>query len=473
MRQLILIAILALIVYVQINGEKIPVNEGAFADGVFYREVGRFFLDDIEASKYSALELTRILPFALLNLSFSALHIIKDSVGLRNGMIIWQIVYLALSVYWYFRICDKIRAKTPLVTLGFILLFCNFAWLKGFWYNPFSPEAAAFALGMGQANYFLRYEKYKLGMVSIIGAFVSPLLVLSGVFMLFLPGDKLVRYPGERPRSTFPLLPALGIPVLIGILGWGFWDWSGESGGAQAARVAALLAFVPLVIWIAKNNPIDWEASVAMLKKRSRLDRVNKGIMALTGIVLILVLLSGSDQSIELMQSLHAMGTGTFRFPLDFVLDVSLQWGLALPLTAVFLPRFIEQLGDQGWAVVFSILLAAVFLPYFPAVNWAAWVPMWTVILLKSLKRYSWGDRDLLLMLGMALLVSLAWLPINSPELVAWMNGTGDATLAVQKWAVHFGAFRSLGASLLAFLVILLITGLLYVRRKRYQRMGA
>jgi hypothetical protein len=471
LRKLLLLAVLALIVYLQINGEKIPINEGAFGDGLWYRDIARFFLDDIEASKYSALQLTRILPFALLNLTFSAFHIVKDSLGLRNGIIIWQVAYLALSVYWYFKICDKVRAKTPLMTLGFILMFCNFAWLKWFWYSPFSPEAAAFALGMGQVNHFLRYEKYKLGMVSLIGAFVSPLLVISGILMFVLPGDKLIQYPAERPKSTFPLLPAFGIPFLIGILGWGLWSWSEESTISQVARGISLISFIPLVIWIAKSSPIDWEQSIALLKKKTKLDRVNRGLMALTGIVLILVLLSGNDQPFGVIQSVREIGAGTFRFPLDFMLDVSVQWGISLALTAVFLRRFIEQMAAQGWAVVFILLIAALFLPYFPALTWAAWVPMWLVILIKSLKQYQWSGKDLISVAALALLASLAWLPINSDELQAWLEMPSlGGSLSVQKLAVHLGAYRSFLSYAIGAIFLTLIILWFVSRKNQYQR---
>jgi hypothetical protein len=471
LRKLFLLAALALIVYLQINGEKIPINEGAFGDGVFYRDVARFFLDDIEASKYSALQLTRILPFALLNLSFSAFHIVKDSLGLRNGMIIWQVVYLALSIYWYFRICDKIRAKTPLMTLGFILMFCNFAWLKWFWYSPFSPEAAAFALGMGQVNYFLRYEKYKLGMVSLIGAFVSPLLVVSGVLMFILPGDKLIEYPGERPKSTFPLLPAFGIPLITGVLGWGLWGWSEESTMDQAARVASLILFVALAVWIAKNNPIDWEQSIALLRKKTKLDRVNRGVMALMGIILILVLLSGNDQPFGIIQSVLAIGNGTFRFPLDFILDIGLQWGIAVAFTLVFICRFIEQMGAQGWAVVIIIFCAILFLPYFPALSWAAWVPMWLVILVKSLKQYQWSGKDLISVAFLALLLSLTWLPINSEDLQVWLSmPSTEGSLAVQKLAIHLAPYRSFLAYGIGTVTMSLIILWFLFRKKSYQR---
>jgi len=470
LRPLFLIALLSIIVFFQINGEKIPVNDGAYADGVFYRGVGQTFLESIEAQGYNIVQLTRLLPFALLNLSFSAFHIVKDTDGMRNGMIIWQLIYLALSIYWYFRICKKIRAKTPLMTLGFILLFFNFTWLKEFWYHPFSPDGLAFALGMGQTNYFLRYEKFKLGMLSVLGAFVSPLLVVSGLLMLFLPGDRLTEYTRQRPKSAFPLLLGLILPILLAVMGWGIWNWGAFSFAVQLAHAASLIALMPLSIWIARRNPIDWEASLIMLKKRVKPDKLNKGIMVFAGLLLILIILSGNNDTLGLGQLIRGMGAGSLRFPLDFIQGMSIQWGLGMLFTGIYIQRFASELGKQGWAAVFIIWLGIAVLPFFSNLTLAAWVPLWIILLLKGLKRYQWGNKDLILIGIYGLLLSLVWLPINSPALVDYLSGSGETSLQIQKWAIHSETHQNFWGYLLGVLLVMAITALLYLRKGRYQR---
>lgn len=473
MRQLFLIALLALIVFLQINGEKIPVNDGAFGDGVFYREVGQTFLESIEEQGYNLIQLTRILPFAFLNLSFSAFHIVKDFDGMRNGMIIWQVVFLGLSVYWYFRICNKLRLKVPVMTLGFILLFFNFTWLKEFWYHPFSPDGAAFALGMGQANYYLRYEKFKLGLFTILGVFVSPLLLISGMLMLLLPGDKLVFYPETRPKSAVPLVIALIIPVFLATMGWGIWGWRTAPWYSQISYAIALLALIPLSVGVAIQNPIDWEASQKMLKKRTRIEKLNKGIMGLAAVLMILVLLSGNNDPLGIGSLAREIGAGLFRFPLDFILGFGLQWGLGILLTALYLNRFAEELGKQGWAPVIIIMLGMIFLPFFSPLTLAAWVPLWIVILLKAIKRYRWGNKDLIIQGSIALLLSFCWLKINSPQLADWLASSGSTDSSgfeIQKLAFHWEAYRSWASYLVCLLGFALISYFLQLRRKRYQR---
>ncbi|UZD23946.1 hypothetical protein [Algoriphagus halophytocola] len=473
MRQIFLISFLAILVFLQINGEKIPVNEGAYGDGVFYRDVGRFFLDDIEESGYNLVQLTRILPFALLNLSFSTFHIVKDNEGLQNGMIIWQVIYLALALYWYFRIAKKLRLKTAISTIGFILMFFNYAWLKSVWYHPFSPDLFAFALGMGQVNYFLRYEKFKLGMVSILGAFVSPLLLLSGLLMLFLPGEKLPEYETERPKSLIPALLSLFVPLFIAGIGWGVWGWGEQTWTAQLSHAIALLAIPFLFVYGAKQNPIRWNLAWSQLKKRTKTDRLSKGIMGLAGIVLILVMLSGKNESLGLIRFLQEMGTGNFRFPLDFILVNTVHWGLPALLTLVFLHRFYQEMGKLGWAVVIILIVGLVFSVFFKITALAPWIPLWLVVLTKSFRRYRWGKKDLLMLSGISLITSLAWLPQNTEELLAFLERNDSSLLnswALQKWALHIPEYTALWAYLLVFLLSAMLGYFFYLRRKRYMR---
>ena len=458
-------------VYLQINGERIPVNEGAYGDGVFYRNVGRFFLDDIETSSYNLVQLTRILPFALLNLSFSAFHIVKDNEGLGNGMLIWQVIYLGIAVYWYVRIAKKLRLKIAPATLGFILFFLNFAWLKSVWYHPFSPDLMAFALGMGQMNYYLRYEKFKLGMVSILGTFVSPLLLLSGLLMLFLPGDKLPLYEVERPKSVVPVQVSFFSVVILALLGWVVWGWAELTVSEQLFHGLALLALPCLIIYVAVNNPINWDLAIRQVKKQTRSSRLSKGIMGFTGILLILVMLSGNNDSLGILRFLTEAGTGAFRFPLDFVLTTTLHWGIIVVFSLVYNRRFLQEAGNLGGAVVLIFLLGAVFLPFFKAPAMAAWIPIWGVVLIKTLKGYRWTDRELIACGSLALVLSLCWLPLNSDTLAAFLAEGNPQFLdswAVQVWAIHVPEYTSL-------LSYLLISGgvggaayWIYWRKKRY-----
>lgn len=49
LRNLFLISFLAILVFFQINGEKVPVNEGAIDNGIFYRTVGQTFIESMDA----------------------------------------------------------------------------------------------------------------------------------------------------------------------------------------------------------------------------------------------------------------------------------------------------------------------------------------------------------------------------------------------------------------------------------------
>lgn len=427
----------------------------------------------MEESGYNLVQLTRILPFALLNLSFSTFHIAKDNIGLQNGMIIWQVIYLAIAIYWYFRITKKLRLKPTIITLGFILLFGNFAWLKAIWYHPFSPDAMAFALGMGQVNYFLRYEKFKLGMVSILGAFVSPLLLISGLLMLFLPGDKLPLHEGKRPKSLFPAAMALIIPLVFAVLGWTLGEWYQAGFLTQLFHIGALLFIPVLIIYAAKQSSIDWDLALVQLKKRTKSDRLSKGIMALVGILLILILLSGKNETLGLFSLIRESAEGMMRFPADFILSNSLHWGLLGVLTLIYLYRFLQEMGKLGWSVVIIFGIGLLFSLFFKATTFAAWIPLWALVLVKAMKRYRWSLKDQIILGAMALFFSLAWLPLNSEALESYLAGGSSDLLSswsVQKWAMHQNGLASFGSYALMALAFGIFVLAFYWRKKRYLR---
>lgn len=427
----------------------------------------------MEQSGYNLVQLTRILPFALLNLSFSAFHLVKDNEGLQNGMIIWQVIYLALAIYWYLRIVKKLRLKPALMTLGFILLFFNFAWLKYVWYHPFTPDMMAFALGMGQANYLLRYEKFKLAMVSIIGAFVSPLLMFSGVLMLFLPGDKLPLYEGDRPKHILPAILALLTPVAFALLGWTIWSWGDQSLLDQLFHILALLGIGAIIIAFAKKNSINWQLAIAQLKKRTRSERLSKGIMALVGMMLILVLLSGENENLGLYRSLKELGNGALRFPGDLIIHSALFWGLPILFTVVYLKRVVQESANLGWSVVLVLSLGLIFLIFLKSAALAAWIPLWIVVILKALKRYRWTNKDLLGNALLGIFLSCYWLPINSPKLIQYLENASAITsnsFAVQRLAIHFPELISLLSLLILAILIGLTLVLMTWRKRRYLR---
>lgn len=156
--------------------------------------------------------------------------------------------------------------------------------------------------------------------------------------MLFLPGDKLIPYSDKRPPSAFPVMLAFAIAVFLAVFGWGIWGWGAKPWLDQVLYVLSIVAIFPLIIGMAKRNPIDWEPRSSCSGKKTKPDRLSKGIMVFAAILLVLVLLSGKNETLGIGQLIRERGSGTFRFPLDFILGLGLQWGLAIVLTGIYLP---------------------------------------------------------------------------------------------------------------------------------------
>ena len=168
-----------------------PVNDGAMGDGVFFREVAGSFLDTIEDESYNIVQIQRLLPFAMVNMVFSLFGFDHEYDSLMSGMLIFHFLMLIPGIYWFFSLTKKMRLRSSLTFLGFILLFVNFAILKETWYNPFSTDFTALILGIGQVNYFVKHERQKLFLVSIIGDSFG-LHFVDGFGIDIFPSDSMV-----------------------------------------------------------------------------------------------------------------------------------------------------------------------------------------------------------------------------------------------------------------------------------------
>lgn len=199
-------AILCLILVHSFMGEKIAMNDGAGGDGLFYREVSAGFTDDILSKGYDSFRLQRIAPFALENVVYTILDIPKDNHSLMIGILLLNALSVLLLLIYFFRTSNLLKwfRSTELIT--FSLTFFNFHTLKNIGYEPFQTDAFALTLSFMSFYHFLKNEKWKVVILSVISSFVWPLLGLTGLIMAFFPRDKVaISSPATSDRTPLKL----------------------------------------------------------------------------------------------------------------------------------------------------------------------------------------------------------------------------------------------------------------------------
>lgn len=442
----ILISILLTIIIFQILGEKIPVNEGAIGDGVFYREVATSFLDNIEDESYNIVQIQRIFPFAMVNMVFALFGFDYDYGSLLSGMIIFHFLMLIPGIYWYFSLTKKMRVSSSLEILGFILLFFNFAVLKETWYNPFSTDFTALVLGMGQVNYFVRHDRQKLFLVSVIGGFVWPTLLLTGLVLIFLPSEHMELHPGPRPKSLFPVIASAAILFLLILVSLFTGRFvTGETWDIILHK-SSLLAVVAFIFVFMFKNPINWKKSWALFRTKQKSQKTIRLAVILSAFVLVVFLLSGNNQNFNLPGLAQNFFGKMLRFPLDFLVGHLMYFGFLIPLGIVFFVRMVKEMAKLGMGFTVVCLLIFVFILNPESRIIMPLLPFLIFLLLKGVRRYRILDKDLIVIGAINLILSTFWWPLNVPGMEKALSSIQEDSIfsfPAQRYWMHFGDMMS------------------------------
>ena len=469
MPRIILILLLLAIVIFQIQGERVPIHEGTMGDGLFFRQVAIEFVDVIDADSYNIWQLQHILPFAFVHVVYVLFGLELEPSTLMSGMIIANLLFLGLAIYWFFEILKKVRASESLKTFAFILLFFNFFILKEIWYNPFSTDLAALMIGLAQVNFFIRYEKTKLCLVSFLGAFISPFILPLGLLLMVFPGDKLEIYGEEKPKSAFPPLAIIVFIVLM--TGIGFWTGRFDQGWKEILSfTASLISMVVFLWWTMMQNHVDWSKSWKNLGKKLNLNRILLffGILAAFG--LLLWLLSGSNSNFSLRALAKAFFSDFLRYPFDFLTGHLMYYGLLVPFAMVFVLRVLKETGLLG--IGFSIAMMGMLLVglHADSGNLIPFVPILFLAVLKAVRKYHIQQKDLIILAIINFLFSMWWVKLNVPGMAEALLLGESAGFPAQRYWMHFGHKQSLEVSVVVFVIFLMVLVLLNKGRRRYVR---
>ncbi|RPA68408.1 hypothetical protein EF405_12150 [Cyclobacteriaceae bacterium YHN15] len=469
MPRIILISILLLIILFQIRGERVPIHEGTMGNGIFFRQVAIEFVDVIDADSYNIWQLQHILPFALVHVVYVVFGLDLEPAPLMSGMILANLLFLALAIFWFFEIMRKIRASDTLEILAFILLFFNFAILKEIWYNPFSTDMAALMIGLAQVNYFIRYEKSKLFLVSFVGAFISPFLLPIGLLLLVFPGDKLELYGEEKPKSAFPPLAiTLFILVTVGI---GIWTGRLNQGWKEVVFfTVSLISMSVFLYWMMMQNQVDWSKNWHNLGKKLKMEKLLPFFGGLIAFTLLLWLLSGSNSNVSLRTLTIAFLSNILIHPFDFLTGHLMYYGLLVPFALVFMLRVTKESGLLGIGFSLAMIGMLLFALHPDSSTLMPFIPVLFFAVVKAVRRYRLKRKDLFIVGLFNLLHSMWWVRLNMPGMKeALLLGETEGFPAQRYW-MHFGNEQSLAVAVVVFLIFVAVMLVLDRGRRRYVR---
>jgi hypothetical protein len=165
-------------------GEKVPVGVGFGWDGIHYAEMVRNLDSMISGGQLSSYYAQRILPSFLVR---SILLVSKTEMSDINIIRTFELFNLTLLVgaCWIWkRVSDNFSLSLAGRWIGFSGIFINFQFSKNAFFNPVLTDVTALFVAMLLLLFYTEKKSVALFLTTIIGAFVWPVVSISGAFLI-------------------------------------------------------------------------------------------------------------------------------------------------------------------------------------------------------------------------------------------------------------------------------------------------
>lgn len=172
-------------------GEKVAKDNGIGWDGEIYLNTIQHFTDNITANAYDKYSIQRIFPYCLLNVAFKVMDVSPSRILIFFAAGLLSLVALSLCVIYFFRISNFLKWNTSTEIIAFSSFFYSYPILKVLGYYILQSDIFGFLFGIMMLYYYLNFNRWRLVLIGVIGAFVWPTVFISAFALAFFPSDKM------------------------------------------------------------------------------------------------------------------------------------------------------------------------------------------------------------------------------------------------------------------------------------------
>ena len=488
--RVLLLSVLAVIVGMNCNGERVAVNDGFGWDGIIYRDIVCHLEEHYFSGGINSYHMHRILPFAMIHFIIKWTGIgITDANILRVAM--WQnIVMLGLSVACFFRLSRLFRWKQTTEVMAFSLMFFTFPVLKYMGYYPLLTDTMALFLSFATACcYFdrhLRHRSLWLSLLGIISMTVWPVLSVVVLFLVALPSGKPCGAISSRthsapdlPTLTLRMVYVLWVPMAFAAYVWYRMCYRGadDISDVFVRRPTSSVWLLPVAAaaWMA----VMWRAAgmlllpakplAGMLLERKNLCR----LIASCAVFLLLYRATGcfgGPSVFSLTEELVCMSQLPLTDVLIFLEAPFAYLGCFFLLTVCYWREICQEAHRHGMSILAVTMLALFFLADTETRKLIAFYPFLLILLANALERRPfprWMPATTILL---QLALSCFWLQINTDGIAqAFADDSiaGSMNFPAQRYFMFFGPWQSHQMYLLFLTVELVILAALLLTKQR------
>ena len=212
--------VLLILVTVSFIGEKIPINNEAGYDGIFYYNVAQNFSSDFWTTGYDPFRIFRIFPFFLINLFFETFNIEPTHANLMHSIQVLHFFNLAIQLVFFFKLVRLNAWKQTTSAIIFGCYFFNYFVLKNCGYENFLTDSFANTIFLVSYYYLLREKFIRAISISFLGILTWPTLTYT-IWLLYFFKDPFAQnapriklHTGKTLAIAFPLMSVGAVAML-------------------------------------------------------------------------------------------------------------------------------------------------------------------------------------------------------------------------------------------------------------------
>ncbi|CDZ77506.1 hypothetical protein BN59_01789 [Legionella massiliensis] len=167
-------------------GERLPVSGGLGWDGLTYAAYAKDFIHEISTNA-DLYHVSRCFPSLLIWLTTKLFHLSLDSPrDIFNAFFIFNALCFMLIAYLWGKIVGLKHFSIATQLFGFLCFFCNFVFLKYYFYAPVVTDIFALLLGMCSLYFYLKKSIIGLNLLLIPTLLTWPIgLVFISILIFF------------------------------------------------------------------------------------------------------------------------------------------------------------------------------------------------------------------------------------------------------------------------------------------------
>lgn len=484
-----LVSLLFIIVAFAFAGEKVAINDGIGWDGEIYYNTMQHFITMIKHQGYDQYAIPRIMPWGLTQIVCVLWGVkVTRNIAIASG-IIYNVIALIISVFYFFRISNLNQWKQGTEVLGFAFLFFTYPILKLLGYYPLTSDIFGFTLGIMMCYYFLANKKVSLILCGFFGAFLWPTSYICAFALAFFPRIALPEVSPLSKKSEKGILKAIfillaSIPLVILLVSTYVhnWDIMAAMRGTAAIMLPRHLWIIPLTCLCtclyyyymvsAFNISLPSIVKQIFAGKNNWMNYLCFAICVVIVMVMYKLLANSNPGSLTTMQALERLSLTSMAEPFIFVESHFVYYGIGYLLVLILWKHIAPIVMRYGLGYLFVVAMWVLF-----STNSEARIPMmfWVfplIALLMYLDQKEIHPYAIISAIIFMLIHSRFWYHINVPNMekyLSWENYYSYQEFPAQRYFMSQGPWQAYEIYVIYIMIAVGIgTALFYGIRKKW-----